>query len=139
MFSEGRSSEKPLLLGSVKTNLGHCEGASGLAAVIKAVLCLEHAYIPPTVGVKRLNPSSTSKHLCWVSYSYANAGLVNFRDGSLKVVENLTPWPQWLEYLRASVNGFGYGGKLPQNSRNQKQLVGHQILKSGRCKCPCYS
>ncbi|KAH8589480.1 hypothetical protein B0O99DRAFT_692539 [Bisporella sp. PMI_857] len=92
IFSEGRSSERPLLIGSVKTNLGHCEGASGLAAVIKAILCLEHACIPPTVGVARLNPS------------------IDFRDGCLKVVQTLTSWPEWQKYRRASVNGFGYGG-----------------------------
>ena len=58
VFADGRTPDNPLLIGSVKTNLGHCEGASGLAAVIKAVLCLENACIPATIGVKRLNPNS---------------------------------------------------------------------------------
>jgi 3-oxoacyl-(acyl-carrier-protein) synthase len=58
VFAEGRTLEDPLLIGSIKTNLGHCEGASGLAAIIKAVHCLEKACIPATIGVKQLNPNS---------------------------------------------------------------------------------
>lgn len=40
----------------VKTNVGHSEAASGLTAVIKAILAFENAKIPPTYGVKNLNP-----------------------------------------------------------------------------------
>jgi acyl transferase domain-containing protein len=58
VFAEGRTPEDPLLIGSIKTNLGHCEGASGLAAIIKAVHCLEKACIPATIGIKKLNPNS---------------------------------------------------------------------------------
>ncbi|KAH8807730.1 fatty acid synthase [Xylogone sp. PMI_703] len=92
VFAEGRTPENPLLIGSVKTNLGHTEGASGLAAIIKAILCFENGYIPPTVGVKQLNPN------------------IDFRNGRLRVVTSLTPWPKNHEYRRASINGFGYGG-----------------------------
>jgi acyl transferase domain-containing protein len=58
VFAECRTPEDPLLIGSIKTNLGHCEGASGLAAIIKVVHCLEKACIPATIGVKQLNPNS---------------------------------------------------------------------------------
>ncbi|KAL3419450.1 KR domain-containing protein [Phlyctema vagabunda] len=92
IFAEGRSVDEPLLIGSVKTNLGHCEGASGLAAIIKAVLCLEEGLIPPTVGIKNLNPN------------------IDFKDGKLQVVRELTSWPDYLRYRRISVNGFGFGG-----------------------------
>jgi acyl transferase domain-containing protein len=109
VFAEGRTPNDPLLIGSIKTNLGHTEGASGLAGVIKAVLCLEKGYIPATVGVKRLNPNSQ----CFSTSNYRNAcsfETVDFKNGRLRVVRSLTPWPDNLQYRRASVNGFGYGG-----------------------------
>jgi acyl transferase domain-containing protein len=59
VFKNGRTAA-PLLIGSIKTNLGHAEGASGLIGVMKAVLALEKGIIPPTVGVTKLNPNSKS-------------------------------------------------------------------------------
>lgn len=58
VFSSGRNPETPLYIGSVKSNIGHCEGASGLASVMKVILSLERGIIPPTVGVQTLNPAS---------------------------------------------------------------------------------
>lgn len=51
--------EEPLLVGAVKTNIGHSEAASGLSALIKAVLTVENGVIPPTRGVVNKNPKST--------------------------------------------------------------------------------
>ncbi|KAI9727214.1 MAG: Type I Iterative PKS [Cirrosporium novae-zelandiae] len=92
VFASGRSEENPLLIGSIKTNLGHTEGASGLASVMKVVLGLEHKCIPATVGIKKLNPN------------------IDFRDGRLKVVRANTPWPELFKSRRGGVNSFGYGG-----------------------------
>ena len=92
VFAQGRTPEKPLLLGAVKSNLGHSEAASALAQIIKVVLCLETGMIPATVGIKRLNPQ------------------IDFRGGRLKVVDTPTTWPSELPYRRASINSFGYGG-----------------------------
>ena len=64
VFTESKTINNPLLIGSLKTNIGQCEGASGLAAVIKTVLCLENGQIPATIGVKRLNPNSRCNLLC---------------------------------------------------------------------------
>lgn len=58
VFAGGRTPETPLLLTALKSNIGHTEGASGLASVIKAILSLEKGVIPATAGVEKLNKSS---------------------------------------------------------------------------------
>ena len=85
VFSDTRTPESPLLIGSVKTNLGHGEAASAISSLIKVVLCLENGQIPATIGIKRLNPA------------------LNLRDGRLKVVQTFSSWPAEQSYLRASV------------------------------------
>lgn len=51
-----KSTENPLLIGSIKSNIGHLEGASGVAGIIKAILILERGLIPATVGYNTPNP-----------------------------------------------------------------------------------
>ncbi|KAK3994454.1 hypothetical protein QBC44DRAFT_286263 [Cladorrhinum sp. PSN332] len=92
VFGSLRDSEDPLLVGSVKTNLGHGEAASAIPSLIKVILSLENSSIPATIGIKKFNPK------------------LNFHGGALKVVQQLTPWPANHTYRRASVNSFGYGG-----------------------------
>lgn len=55
-LGKARKSESPLMIGSVKTNIGHLEGAAGLASVIKTVLALERGVIPPSVNFKTPTP-----------------------------------------------------------------------------------
>lgn len=93
VFAQCHSAEDPLLVGAVKTNLGHGEAASAISSVIKTVACLENSSIPATIGIKNFNPK------------------LDFREGALKIVQGLTPWPQsHVHYRRASVNSFGFGG-----------------------------
>ncbi|KAI1636396.1 putative polyketide synthase [Biscogniauxia mediterranea] len=80
----------PVMIGSVKTNLGHSEAASGLTSLIKGVLSLQRGLIPPTRGINKLNPK---------------LGLHNL---NMKVVTDAEHWPRNLR--RASLNAFGYGG-----------------------------
>ncbi|KAI1743043.1 hypothetical protein F4680DRAFT_445514 [Xylaria scruposa] len=78
-------------IGSVKPNVGHSEGASGLASLIKMVLALEHRTIPPNIKFKTPNPN------------------IPFHEGNLTVPIDPIPWPQdRLE--RVSINCFGVGG-----------------------------
>lgn len=49
-FGQNRSSQEPVLIGSVKTNIGHLESASGFASVIKVAMALEKGYIPPSIN-----------------------------------------------------------------------------------------
>ena len=55
-FSEYKSKPNPLIVGSVKTNTGHLEGAAGIAGVIKSVLVLVHEVVPANAALKTLNP-----------------------------------------------------------------------------------
>lgn len=83
--------DEPLVIGSVKTNIGHTEGLSGLAALIKTVLMLEHRMIVPNCNFEKPNAS------------------IPLRDWKLKVPTATEPWvvsgPR-----RASLNNFGFGG-----------------------------
>ncbi|KAK8098521.1 KR domain-containing protein [Apiospora kogelbergensis] len=89
-FRDGRRSDRPLYMGSVKANIGHLEGASGMAGVIKAVLALENAVIPPIAMFDKANPAIDV------------AGL------QLAFPKEAIPWPA-TEVRRASVSSFGYG------------------------------
>jgi len=63
MFGAGKSHQSPVLVGSIKTNLGHTEASSGLAGVIKTVLALEKGYIPPNLNFENANPAIDMKAL----------------------------------------------------------------------------
>ncbi len=88
----GRSAERPLLAGSVKTNIGHLEGAAGVAGLIKTVLALQHGAIPPHLHLQRLNP-----HLSLEGVPFA-------------VPTTLTPWDSEGGPRRAGVSSFGLSG-----------------------------
>lgn len=55
-FRHARTLQDPLYVGAVKSNIGHLEGASGIAGVIKAILVLEKGVIPPNTNFQRVNP-----------------------------------------------------------------------------------
>lgn len=91
VFADAKLPSQPLLIGSIKSNMGHSEPSSGIAGVIKAVLAIEKGIIPPTIGIETLNPN------------------IDLKDGRLKIVTESTLWPD-LPVRRASINSFGYGG-----------------------------
>ena len=88
-----RGRDRPLLIGSVKTNIGHMEAASGLGGVLKAILALEHDQLPAS-----LHSGALSSH-------------IDFDDLNLEVAQTLTPLPRIKGQRRlAGVNSFGFGG-----------------------------
>jgi acyl transferase domain-containing protein len=62
-FRKHRSKDDPLYIGAVKSNIGHLEGCSGLAGIIKAILVLENGVIPPIAGFESLNPQIDANEL----------------------------------------------------------------------------
>ncbi|KAF2971310.1 hypothetical protein GQX73_g2264 [Xylaria multiplex] len=91
VFGPYRSAEKPLYVGSIKSNIGHTEGSSGLAGLVKGMLVLEKGIIPPNALFEKLNPQIDAKAL------------------HLAIPTQPIAWPS--EGLRrVSVNSFGYGG-----------------------------
>ncbi len=59
-LGQQRDTEWPLLIGSVKSNMGHLETASGVAGLTKAMYCLINREVPATIGIKKLNPTFRS-------------------------------------------------------------------------------
>ncbi|MEO8057469.1 MAG: SDR family NAD(P)-dependent oxidoreductase [Burkholderiales bacterium] len=88
----GRAVDAPLLLGSVKTNIGHLESAAGIAGVIKVVLALQHERIPP-----HLHFTQPSPHIAWSDYP-------------VQVEAAGRAWPRGATPRRAGVSSFGFSG-----------------------------
>ncbi|QUQ64353.1 D-alanine--D-alanyl carrier protein ligase [Kutzneria sp. CA-103260] len=92
VLGNGRSADRPLLVGSVKTNIGHLEAAAGIAGLIKAVLAVGRRQVPANLHFDEPNPE------------------IDFTGLGLRVPTALTPWPEHLPTAVASVNSFGFGG-----------------------------
>jgi acyl transferase domain-containing protein len=82
----------PVSVGSVKTNIGHAGGAAGIAGLLKTVLAIENAVIPPSLNYANANPEIDLKSL------------------GLHVNTTLKPWPESTAPRRAGVSSFGMGG-----------------------------
>jgi acyl transferase domain-containing protein len=91
VFGENRAADQPLWIGSVKTNLGHLEAASGMASLIKVILSMQHGEIPPHLHFQTPNPH------------------INWADLPVQVPTQLTPWPAQPSRL-AGVSAFGFSG-----------------------------
>ncbi|KAF8858215.1 ketoacyl-synt-domain-containing protein [Acephala macrosclerotiorum] len=90
VFGEGRTAKQPLFVGSVKSNIGHLEGASGLVSVIKSAMMLQKGFILPNHNFENGNPK------------------IPFDEWHIKVPTSQRPWPRGKKYI--SINNFGFGG-----------------------------
>ena len=91
-YGGSRDAARPLLMGSVKTNIGHTESASGAAGLIKVVLSMQNDLLPPS-----LHFDNPSPHIPWDSLP-------------VKVVDQATPWQTNGRPRRAGVSSFGFTG-----------------------------
>ncbi|UFS98476.1 SDR family NAD(P)-dependent oxidoreductase [Nocardia huaxiensis] len=92
VFGPGRPAGQPVAVGSVKTNIGHCEGAAGILGLIKTVLAVEHGVLPPSINFENPNPA------------------IDFERYGLAVQTRRAAWETRGGPRIAGVSSFGIGG-----------------------------
>ncbi|NEP72539.1 MAG: SDR family NAD(P)-dependent oxidoreductase [Okeania sp. SIO2G4] len=98
LSSSGKLPANSCGLGSVKTNIGHLEGAAGMAGLIKVLLCMRYATLPSSLNYQQLNPE------------------IELKEGPFFVVDKLQSWEVKVDGagkpypLRAGLSSFGFGG-----------------------------
>ena len=92
VYGKNRPADRPLVVGSVKTNIGHLEAAAGVSSLIKVILALQHQEIPPHLHLQQPNP-----HVDWNRLP-------------IKIPTSLIPWSGEGKPRLAGVSSFGMGG-----------------------------
>ena len=92
VYGKAHSEAAPLMLGSVKTNIGHLESAAGIAGIIKVILMMQHKAIPPHLNFKQINPH------------------IDLEKAHIQLPVTLMPWNKNEGIRCAAVSAFGFSG-----------------------------
>ncbi|MDP4174898.1 MAG: SDR family NAD(P)-dependent oxidoreductase, partial [Bacteroidota bacterium] len=89
---KSRLNKRPIVLGSVKSNIGHLESAAGIAGIIKVILMLKHKAIPGNINFNKLNPH------------------IQLPEGQIQIADKFESWEESDNIRIAGVSSFGFGG-----------------------------
>lgn len=117
VLGKNRATTNPLIIGSVKTNIGHLEQAAGIAGLIKVLLSLKHNKIPPHLHFNKINP------------------LISLEDIPAVIPQQEVPWIPGHDKRIATVSGFSFGGV---NAHVVIEEAPSHHLNSNECQRTCH-